>query len=78
MTQIKKYARIGVIGFCLLGLTSCADMTPIQEKTLVGTAIGTTAGAVGTLATGGCLPCGAAVGGAVGAASGYVIEKVSD
>ena len=79
MTKVVfKSARFGVIGLCLLSLTSCADMSPIQEKTLTGAAIGTAAGAVGTVITGGCFACGAAIGGAVGAGTGYVIEKVSN
>jgi hypothetical protein len=60
----------------LLLLTACSDMSTTQQRVLSGAAIGTGVGAVGTVMTGGCVACGAAIGGAVGAASGYVYDQV--
>ena len=60
----------------LLALTGCADMTSQQQRMVSGGAAGAAIGAVGTVMTGGCIPCGAAIGGAVGTGAGYVIDKM--
>jgi len=60
----------------LVGLTGCANMDSTEQRTLSGGAAGAVIGTVGTVATGGCIPCGAAIGGAVGAAGGYVYDQV--
>lgn len=60
----------------ILALGACAELTPTQQRTLSGGAIGAGVGAVGTVITGGCVACGAAVGGTVGAAGGYVYDKL--
>jgi osmotically inducible lipoprotein OsmB len=61
---------------CLVGLASCSGMNDTQQRTLSGGAAGTAIGAVGTVMTGGCVACGAAIGGAVGAAGGYVYDQI--
>lgn len=61
-----------------LTLAACSNLTPTQEKTLVGGATGAAAGTVGTVILGGCIPCGTAIGGAVGAGTSYAIEKLSE
>lgn len=58
----------------LLGLGACSDLTTTQQRVLTGGAIGTTAGAIGIAITGGCVACGAAIGGAVGAGTGYLYD----
>lgn len=63
-----------VIG--LLALTGCANMNSTEQRTLSGGAIGAASGAGITLLTGGCVACGAAIGGAVGAGTGYVIDRM--
>lgn len=60
----------------LLSTTACSNMNQTEQRVLSGGAIGATVGTVGTLATGGCVACGAAIGGAVGAASGYVYDQM--
>jgi len=62
--------------FGLIALTSCSGMDDTQQRTLSGGAAGAAIGAVGTVMTGGCVACGAAIGGAVGAAGGYVYDQV--
>lgn len=58
----------------MLGLGACSDLSTTQQRTLTGGAIGATAGAVGIALTGGCVACGAAIGGAVGAGTGYAYD----
>jgi len=62
----------------VLALVGCSDMTREQQSVVSGGAAGATIGAVGTVVTGGCVACGAAIGGAVGAGAGYVINKERD
>lgn len=59
-----------------LGLTGCSSMTDTQQRMLSGGAIGAGTGAVATVATGGCIWCGAVIGGAVGTGAGYVYDAV--
>jgi len=60
---------------CVLSLSACSDMSRTQQRTLSGAGIGAGVGAVGTVMTGGCVSCGAAVGAAVGAGGGYLYDK---
>lgn len=59
-------------------LNGCTGMNETEQSTLSGGAIGAGIGAAGTVLTGGCVSCGAAIGGAVGAATGYVVETSKD
>jgi len=59
-----------------LGLAGCSGMNETQQRTLSGGAIGAGVGAVGTVMTGGCVSCGAVIGGAVGAAGGYIYDQM--
>lgn len=61
----------------VLALQGCAGMDSKEQRVLSGAAIGTGAGAVTTAITGGCVPCGAAVGGVVGAGAGYVVNAIN-
>lgn len=60
------------------GLTAagCSGMNDTAQRTLSGGAIGATVGAAGTALTGGCVWCGAAIGGAVGAGAGFIYDQV--
>jgi osmotically inducible lipoprotein OsmB len=60
----------------LLALSGCANMNSTEQRTLSGGAIGAAGGAAVTALTGGCVWCGAAIGGAVGAGTGYVYDQV--
>lgn len=58
-------------------LGACSNMSTTEQRTLSGAAIGAGAGAGVTAITGGCVSCGAVVGGAVGAAGGYVYDQMN-
>jgi len=73
----KKYPlRAGLLIACILGLTACDNMNSTQQRMVSGGAAGAAVGAVGTVMTGGCVACGAVIGGAVGTGAGYVIDKM--
>jgi len=74
---MTKTLHSSVIILALLALGACDTMTQTQERTAMGGLAGAAAGTVGTVILGGCIPCGAAIGGAVGAGTGYAIEKVT-
>lgn len=74
--RIFRAARLGGVALVIMAMTACSNMTPTQQSTLSGAAIGTGVGAVGTVLTGGCVACGAAIGGAVGAGTGYIVHKM--
>ncbi|MFN7113318.1 MAG: hypothetical protein ACK4PK_03060 [Alphaproteobacteria bacterium] len=50
-------------------------MSRTQQRTLSGAGIGAGVGVVGTAVTGGCISCGAVIGGAAGAGAGYLYDK---
>ena len=53
----------------------CAGMTPTEQRTLSGGAIGAAGGALITGIAGGSAAVGAAVGGAAGALTGYILGE---
>lgn len=67
--------RIGLVA-ALLALGACSNMDEQQQKMLSGGAAGAVIGTVGTVMTGGCIPCGTAIGGAVGTAGGYLMNQL--
>lgn len=77
-SQLSRFSQIGFLAIALVGLSACSDMNTMQQRVLSGGAIGTTVGVVGTAITGGCIACGAAIGGAVGAGSGYLYDYVDN
>lgn len=60
----------------LLATTACSNMSTTQQRTVSGGAMGAGVGVVGTALTGGCIYCGALIGGAVGAGGGYLYDQV--
>ena len=70
-----KIKQLVAVSLCVLSLSACSNMSQTQQRTLSGAGIGAGVGAVGTVMTGGCVSCGAAVGAAVGAGAGYVYDK---
>lgn len=78
MTKFTSFARTAVIGAALLGMTSCSNLDDTQQKMLSGGAAGAAIGTVGTIITGGCVPCGTVIGGAVGAGTGYLLKKTDE
>ncbi len=71
-----KPVRVGALLACLIGVGGCSEMNSTQQSVLSGGVAGVAVGAIGTVVTGGCVACGAAIGGAVGAGAGYVVDKV--
>ncbi|QQR69929.1 MAG: hypothetical protein IPI58_04585 [Alphaproteobacteria bacterium] len=57
-------------------LAGCSGMDKTEQRVLSGGAIGATVGTVGTVVTGGCIACGAAIGGAVGAGTGLIVDQL--
>lgn len=74
-TKASIFARSLAIGVCILSLSACSGMSSTQQRTLSGAGIGAGVGTVGTVMTGGCISCGAAIGAAVGAGAGYVYDQ---
>ena len=70
-----KRILIPVAALALLGTAACSNMDQTQERMLSGAAIGTGVGVVGTALTGGCIWCGAVIGGAVGTGAGYLLDQ---
>lgn len=73
---MPKHASLslrGIAVLCLIALAGCAgnQVSRSGEKIAAGTAVGAVTGTAITVATGGCVPCGAAIGGAAGAGAGY-------
>ena len=56
-------------------LAGCADLTPTQQRTLTGGALGAAAGAGVSALSGGNPTTGAVIGGAGGAATGYLLGR---
>lgn len=75
-TTSKNIAHFLAVGACILSLSACSGMSDTQQRTLSGAGIGAGVGAASTVMTGGCVTCGAAIGGAVGAGGGYVYDHV--
>ena len=71
-TTTSALAKSLAICACVLSLSACSNMNNTQQRTLSGAAIGAGVGTVGTVMTGGCVTCGAAIGAAVGAGAGYI------
>ena len=73
-----KSIALPIILIAGLGLGACSNMNNTEQRVLSGGAIGASVGAVGTVVTGGCVACGAAIGGAVGAGAGYIYDQTQD
>ncbi len=71
---MRKTTTILVVASAL-GLSACSGLSDRDQKMLSGGAIGAGVGAVGTVITGGCVTCGAAIGGAVGTGAGYIMHE---
>ncbi len=76
MGRTTSFARAALIAAGVLALTACSNLDDTQQKVLSGGAAGAAIGTVGVLVTGGCVPCGTVIGGAVGAGTGYLLDKM--
>lgn len=71
-----KLIKTILVSLVVLGvLTGCANMTPQQQRTLSGGAIGAGAGAALGAITGHSIAGGAAIGAAAGAVGGYIYDQ---
>lgn len=59
----------------LLGITACSNLDRTSQNMLYGGALGSGLGAATSAAYGGCVACGAAIGGTVGVVSGYAVSQ---
>ena len=73
--SLSFFSKPLAIGVLVLSLSACSGMSNTQQRTLSGAGIGAGVGAVGTAMTGGCVTCGAVIGGAVGAGGGYLYDR---
>jgi len=69
---MSKVKSVLLIVLAVLFLVGCANMTPTQQTTLSGGAMGAAGGAAITAIAGGNPAIGAAIGGAAGALGGYI------
>ncbi|MDP2699105.1 hypothetical protein [Thalassospira sp.] len=70
-----KKTAIMAIAVATFGLSACTNLSDRDQKMLSGAAIGSGVGVVGTVITGGCVSCGAAIGGVAGAGVGYILHE---
>jgi ascorbate-specific PTS system EIIC-type component UlaA len=77
MTSSRQIARKAALVVALLALAGCSNLNHQEQSMLTGGAAGTVIGAGATVLTGGCVACGAAIGGAVGVGTGYVVDKMN-
>ena len=73
-----KHLALPIVLIAGIGLGACSNMSNTEQRVLSGGAIGASVGAVGTAVTGGCVACGAAIGGAAGAGAGYIYDQTRD
>lgn len=71
MTTLRPLAMMILV----CSLAACTGLSYTQQRTLTGGALGAAAGAGISAMTGGDPVTGAAIGGAGGAATGYIISK---
>ena len=61
---------------CTISLSACSSMdTRTAEYTVGGAGVGLGVGALVSMASAGCIPCGVAVGSAVGAGAGLAYDQ---
>lgn len=75
LSVLHKPAQVLMI--CVL-LGGCTKMDSMIKNVTLGAAVGAGIGALGLLASGGCVGCGAAIGGAVGAGMGAAFDALEN
>lgn len=75
-TKLLKHSGIILATAALITLSACSNMNRTQQRALSGGAIGAGAGAGVTALTGGCVSCGAVVGGVVGTGAGLIYDQM--
>ncbi|MDE0794469.1 MAG: hypothetical protein OSB76_02350 [Alphaproteobacteria bacterium] len=74
-TSLNPGFAIPVVLAIALTLGGCENISKQFRRMLGGSAIGVASGTAITVITGGCVACGTAVGGAMGAGVGYVVTR---
>ena len=72
---MMRRSRSLTLALLLSLLAGCAGLTPTQQRTLTGGALGAAAGAGVSALSGGNPTTGAVIGGAGGAATGYLLGR---
>ena len=72
-----KHFGLMAMTVATLALGACSNLNTTQQRALSGGAIGAGTGAAVTVISGGCVSCGAVVGGAVGAAGGLIYDQMN-
>lgn len=77
MTNIlRMLSRTTAVAVCVLSLSACSTVdTKTAEYTVGGAAVGAGVGALVSMGSAGCIPCGAWVGSAVGAGVGLATDQ---
>jgi osmotically inducible lipoprotein OsmB len=70
-----RSSSLAALAIGAVALAGCSGMSTTEQRVLSGGAIGAGVGVGATVLTGGCVACGAVIGGAAGAAGGYIYDK---
>lgn len=73
MTNTNNITRLIAVSLLAASLAACGHNS--GDRALSGAGIGAGVGAAGTVLTGGCVACGAVIGGAAGAATGALTNE---
>lgn len=74
--DMRKHLLPALVGATALVLAGCSGMNHTEQRVLTGSLIGAGVGTATTVITGGCIWCGALIGGAAGAGAGYVYDQI--
>ncbi len=78
MKSVSFSTRTGIVLVCLMMFGGCeTTLGRTETNVIAGGALGAAAGALVTVASGGCLPCAALIGGGIGSGSGYVYSRLT-
>ncbi len=75
--MIARFSRVLLVGAFALTLAGCSTLGRTEDNVLIGGVVGATTGLAVTVATGGCVPCGAAIGGASGSGAGFIYSRLT-
>ena len=74
--KLRNLSRSLGAAACVLSLSACSSMdSRTAEYTVGGAGVGLGVGALVSMASAGCIPCGVAIGSAVGAGAGLAYDQ---
>ena len=77
--RMFSLSRIAFVLICLVSLGACTHTDRMTARNIgVASAAGTAIGTVAMVASGGCIPCGAAIGLGVGAGTGLLYDRLDN